>query len=243
MTVTLKKKPLHVCIALPSYTGQVWASTMQSIVSDVMLLASKGIRCTMNVKTGNADIADCRAMLVAEFLAGEEFTHLLFVDWDVTWPQGGLPRLLSHNVDMVCGLYPKRSDPVTFDFRSEFERGADMQFQLTDKGLMEVWGVPAGFLLVKREALEKMAEAYEALSFKVEHKHIAVTKAWDLFETYRLEDGAKIGEDYAFCQRWRDIGGKVYIDPGIPMGHIGYKVFQGSLGHTLEATTEKDEAA
>lgn len=244
MTVTLKRKPVHVMIALPCYTGQVWASTMQSIMADVLLLGSKGVRCSLNVKTGNADIADCRAMLVAEFLHNPEFTHLLFVDHDVTWPQGGMARLLSHEKDMVCGLYPKRSDPLTFDFRSEFDKGDDMKFTLTDTGLMEVWGVPSGFLMIRRAALERMVKHYDHLSFPCKHKYLEVETAWDLFETYRMEDGVKLGEDYSFCQRWRDIGGQVYIDPGIPMGHIGYKVFAGALGHTIEPEqTETEEAA
>lgn len=228
----MKKQPIHVCIAMPAYTGQVFASTMTALVADVVQLGQRGVLVSMNLKTGNADIADCRAMIVAEFLANKAFTHLVMIDSDVTWAPGSLPRLLGHDVDFVCGMYPKRSDPITFDFRSEHDKGRDATFDLDENGLMEVWGVPAGFICMKRRMLEKMAAAYENLAFTVDQKISPCGKAWDLFDAYRLE-GTKLGEDYAFCQRWRDIGGKVLIDPAIMMGHLGYKLFAGQLGQCI----------
>lgn len=233
MAVTLKKKPMHLCIAFPAYTGQVFASTMMAVVNDVVALATRGVMVSTIVKTGNADIADCRAMIVAEFLANENFTHLMMIDSDVTWQAGSIPRLLSHDVDFVCGLYPKRSDPITFDFRSDHAKGEEMSFTLDDKGLMEVAGVPAGFMVMKRSMLEKMRDAYENLAFSIDEKISGCGKAWDLFDAYRVE-GTKLGEDYGFCQRWRDIGGKVLVDPSIVMGHLGYKLFVGQLGHVAE---------
>jgi hypothetical protein len=238
MAVTLKKKPPHVCISLPAYTGQVFCSTMTSIISDIMEFAKLGVRVSMNVKTGNAMIADCRAMIVAEFLENEDFTHLVMIDSDVCWAPGSLVRLISHDVDFVCGLYPKRSDPITFDFRSAHAKGEDATFTLDDKGLMEAHGVPAGFICMKRSMLEKMRDAFESLAFQCDPKHLKSGKSWALFDPYRMEDGSKLGEDYAFCQRWRDIGGKVLIDPSIRMGHIGYKVFIGELGHMEETQSE-----
>jgi hypothetical protein len=44
-----------------------------------------------------------------------------------------------------------------------------------------------------------------------------------------------MGEDYAFCRRWTDMGGKVWVNPEIKMGHVGYKTFQGHLGDWLRS--------
>ena len=30
------------------------------------------------------------------------------------------------------------------------------------------------------------------------------------------------GEDLAFCKRFTDIGGKIYADPAVQLGHIGH---------------------
>lgn len=241
MAIVLKKKPVHLCIAFPAYTGQVYASTMMAVVGDVVQLSQRGVMVSTILKTGNADIADCRALIVAEFLANPEFTHLMMIDSDVTWVPGAIPRLLSHDVDFVAGLYPKRSDPITFDFRSEHDKGAEISVTLDDKGLMEVWGVPAGFMMMKRGMLEKMRDHYSGLAFDVDSRVSPCGKAWDLFDAYRV-GGAKLGEDYGFCQRWRDIGGRVLVDPAITMGHMGYKLFTGTLGHVTEPEEEQEAA-
>ena len=35
------------------------------------------------------------------------------------------------------------------------------------------------------------------------------------------EDNKNYGEDNSFCKRWRDIGGKIWVDPKMSIGHIG----------------------
>jgi hypothetical protein len=52
-----------------------------------------------------------------------------------------------------------------------------------------------------------------------------------------------LSEDYAFCQRWRDIGGKVYLDVNIPMGHVGPKMYHGCLGEWAKPQYQLKENA
>lgn len=35
-----------------------------------------------------------------------------------------------------------------------------------------------------------------------------------------------LSEDYTFTQRWRDVGGKIILDPSIRLGHVGRKIFR-----------------
>ena len=68
-------------------------------------------------------------------------------------------------------------------------------------------------------------QEFAKLKFKTNGEMVA----WDIFD--RLRDGdLRYSEDYSFCERWRAMGGKVWIDPSIQMGHVGLKVFQGSFG-------------
>ena len=63
----------------------------------------------------------------------------------------------------------------------------------------------------------------------------------DVFSRFKIPGThRKLGEDYAFCQRWLDIGGKVYLDAGFHMAHIGLKAFVGRFG---EFVNVKDKAA
>ena len=36
-------------------------------------------------------------------------------------------------------------------------------------------------------------------------------------------------EDYGFCNLWRSLGGKIYIDPTIQLQHFGSVAYEGSL--------------
>ena len=76
-----------------------------------------------------------------------------------------------------------------------------------------------------------MVEQYPDSEFYVENA--PGEKAWALFADYRI-GRHKMGEDYAFCRRWTDMGGKVLIDPEISMGHVGYKTFHGHIGNWLK---------
>jgi hypothetical protein len=42
-----------------------------------------------------------------------------------------------------------------------------------------------------------------------------------------------LSEDYAFCRRWRDIGGKVHVDMQSDLGHLGQHVFRGNLAESI----------
>jgi hypothetical protein len=44
-----------------------------------------------------------------------------------------------------------------------------------------------------------------------------------------------LSEDYAFCRRWQQIGGKIYADVQTTLGHVGNLPFVGCLEERLKA--------
>ena len=218
----------HVWIAIPAYTGTIHLATMRSIISDLLLLAERGDKVTIFDESGNAMIGDCRGLIVAKFLEGDG-THLVFVDSDVSWAAGSILRLVDAPVDFVAGLYPQRRDPI--DFCCQWD-SSKREIELSEDGLIEVLGVPAGFMCLSRAMLERMTAQYADTQFYC--KVAPNETAHDLFGPYRI-GRTKFGEDYSFCKRWRDLGGKVWVDPEIRMGHCGYKTFIGHVGEWLKA--------
>jgi hypothetical protein len=221
----------HVWIAIPAYTGTIHLATMRSIISDLLLLADRGDRVTIFDESGNAMIGDCRGLIVSKFLDGDG-THLVFVDSDVSWGAGSLLSLVDRGVDFVAGLYPQRRDPL--DFCCQWLPKPELELE---DGLIEVAGVPAGFMCLGRAMLEKMVAHYADTQFYC--SQAPDNTAYDLFGPYRV-GRTKFGEDYSFCRRWRDLGGKIWIDPEIRMGHCGYKTFVGQVGEWLQS--ERTEA-
>jgi len=213
-------------IAIPAYTGQIHLGTMRSLMTDILQLQHRGDAFMVHDECGNALIADARAVIVAEFLASD-CDKLVFVDSDVCWEAGALVRLLDRKEDFVAGIYPQRKDPINYCVK-----WLDKPELHAVNGLLEVAGVPAGFMCLSRDMLEKMVEQYPDSEFYCETA--PDKKAWALFADYRIGKH-KMGEDYAFCKRWTDMGGKVWIDPEIKMGHVGYKTFQGHIGDWLKS--------
>lgn len=207
---------------------------MRSVFDDMLGIANRGWHITLVDETGNSMISHGRDLLCAKFLGDETATDLLFIDTDVTWEQGALVRLMEHPVELVAGIYPKRSDPLGFHARylDNPEIWAD-----PETGLIEVKGVPAGFLRITRTCLEKMVAGYPQQRFADYNAPTGYGHA--LFENIHEGDDF-FGEDYSFCERFRRIGGRCWVDPEISMGHIGQKTFKGSFGEWLRSRIKGD---
>lgn len=222
----------HVMIGIPAYTGMIHIPTMRALMADTLDLARAGFAVTLNDDCGSTYLNDARADMVAEFLASPA-TDLFFIDWDVTWPVGAMRRILSHPVDVVGGIYPLRTDPVTFTVRTAEESVYPVD-QKT--GLISVMGLHTGFLRITRAAAEKMVAHY-ADTLTTSRRGAQIV---DLFEPYRIPGTRrKLGDDYSFCQRWLDMGGQCWLDAGFSMGHIGLKMWTGQFGAFVPAETKE----
>jgi len=136
--------------------------------------------------------------------------YLLFIDSDMEFPSWGLERLLSHNKDIVGGLYYKKGNPhspLVYEFNKKTWGHRCIQNPPTE--LSEVDGIGTGFLLIKTEVLRKLFEKKR------------VKKDGFPFNFIQKPDGNDIGEDLAFCLRARKLGYKIWCDPSIPLNHIG----------------------
>lgn len=224
-----KRAQRHIWIAIPAYTGQVHLGTMRSIIADLLAFADRGDKVTIFDESGNAMIADCRGLIVAKFLASDG-TDLIFVDSDVCWEAGALLKLVDYPVDFAAAIYPQRRDPIDYCVQWLPDRPELRADPAT--GLLEVGGVPAGCMKLSRAMLEQMTAHYSDTVFFCEQA--PNKEAWGLFDPWRIGK-IKFGEDYSFCRRWREIGGKVWVAPDLILGHVGFKTFMGSLGAHLKA--------
>lgn len=215
----------HIMIAIPAYTGVVHMGTMRSLLNDTIELIKRGDRFTLVDDIGNALIADSRGVIATRFWESD-CDELIFIDSDVTWEAGALLKLVDAPVDLVAGIYPGRRDPITYQlhYLDKKELWADPA-----TGLLEVKSVPTGFMKISRNCIERMIAEYPERHFYTAERD---KQFYPLFD-HVCEDGYKWGEDYSFCIRWRKIGGQVWVDPEIEMGHVGYKIFQGNLGNYL----------
>lgn len=225
---------MKVFLAMPSFTGRPDIETQMSVVHGVSELKASGIDVLFKPFCGNSIIPVVRNAIVTQFLQSD-CTDLIMLDDDIAWEDGALKRLLSHPVDLVGGVYPKRQDKLEFPVKRL--RGAPVDMAT---GLMEVRGLPGGFLRMTRQCLDSMCEHYKHLRYydRGVPGGVSVALFWnELWPGIDKDSPENMpepwGEDFTFCQRWRDMGGKVYLDTLISFRHIGRKAYDGCYASTM----------
>jgi len=253
MTEAVSANQVNLVVATPCFGGQIsvlYAASLFKLVS----LARKyqGFNVKVVFRDGDALITRARSSLVAQFLEDETATHLLFLDADIGFEPEQVVRLIECGAEMCAAVYPvKRID--WSKVRSSIEKARpspaaslNYVFEVDDpdaviekSGFVKVRYAGTGFLMIRREALEKMCANYPQLQFKRDHSVEAATesdKRFALFESMIAEDGTYLSEDFAFCKRWTDIGGEIWADLNSKLAHVGPMTFRGDLSSQFAAT-------
>lgn len=152
------------------------------------------------------DVAGGRNTLVKRALeVGSEW--VLFLDDDMSFPPNLLFDLLAHEKDVVSALYVQRAGehgPIAFSHRDESNlyHRIDLK-QLPAEGLLKVRAVGAGALLVR-------TEVFDAIDSE---------PTWFRYGRVDGEDW-DAAEDIIFCEKAQKAGFEVFVDLGLPVGHM-----------------------
>ena len=101
--------------------------------------------------------------------------------------------------------------------------------------LIEVENVATGFMLIEREVIEKMHNSYSSTKYNEDSNFLDENEnhfSYALFDC-GVVNGKYLSEDWLFCDRWKKIGGSLWIDITINLNHTGIEDFQGSLLSSL----------
>lgn len=212
--------------------GGIKSACHQSLVATYRLLNDAKIPYDEHLVENCPYLSVARATLAAMFLADEEATDHFFIDSDVGFDPSGVVRILERPESIVAGIYPlKRLFPVGYPVELRTEDGTPMGRD----GLIEANFLPTGFMRVKREVYGRLIQNYPELKYEenvVEVRGSGVRAAYDLFGMGSFGQKFRT-EDYAFCQRWRDIGGTLWVYPNIDFKHVGQHAFKGNLHEYL----------
>lgn len=222
--------PSVVMLATPSFSGSCSVEYVMSLSATQAMLSSSNIDCVLSILSRNPYLAEVRNILASRALVEPSVTDLFFLDDDIGWPPQKVLEFIQRPEDVIAGVYPKKKDgggwPCTLDQKD----GRPIEVN----GLYLASMIPAGFLRIKRSALEKMAAGSQ------EYKDSQTgERVWSFFEAKTVADASQAlfwGEDYWFSHCWRAIGGECWVDPEIDFSHVGSKVYSGNLGEAIRAT-------
>lgn len=207
-----------VLLATTSY-GSPSPSYTYSIARSREALTQAGVNSAYLLLVGHCHVDDARNAVVRNFLESD-CTELLFLDADVSWEPEGIVQICQRDLDLVGGVYPYRRESDNMPVRI-------LNTCLPDEsGLLEVEGLPTGFMKIKRHVLEKVATQSKVYLDKEDDTP-------QVFERITGDDKTRWGGDISFCNKWRALGGKLYADTEIRLGHSATVIYRDSLGANL----------
>ena len=204
-----------VFIASPVYDGRVDAKFSLAILETFAVLSSNSIQTQMYFDAGGTLLVSSRNRIMDAFLRSD-CTHILCVDSDLAWRGADVIRALQADVDFVAGVYPSRKNKG-FIFTPTLNPDKTLR---ASKGMLEMEGVPAGFMLLTRDCVEGVRRAHPQREYMDRSPGESEKPLFSFFNT-EIIDGVFWGEDYVFCRLARDAGFTIYVIPDIIFDHAG----------------------
>ena len=96
---------------------------------------------------------------------------------------------------------------------------------------MEIDRAPTGFMMIKRQVFEIMQKKMPELKYKMMRSmngELKERELWGFFDLRKTPEGGRVGEDYAFCDRWKACGGRIFASVLDKMAHIGNHSYEGA---------------
>jgi hypothetical protein len=243
----------RIFIATPCYGGQLTEAYFRSTIRLLTFCNQHQIPIAFGTIANESLVTRARNVLVAYFLQSD-FTRLMFIDADIEFQVEDVIKLIAHNKDVAVGAYPKKGvnwqriresvkqTDQPFDDKAIASFGSDyaINFKFINReskqiaienGLIRLHDGATGFMMIKREVIDKMITAYPELKYNNDlntppelNPHF-----YAFFDTMiDPKDKRYLSEDYTFSRRWQDIGGEIWLDPSISLNHYGSFNFQGN---------------
>jgi hypothetical protein len=220
---------MKLVIATPFYSVSAFSPYISSLVKTISLLNKLGIEFDYWDLSGDAYVDRARNTIANKFMESDA-THMIFIDSDMAWDLEGFGNLLKADVDVVGAGYPCKNQ---WDFYScVLNVNEDQTPKVNAQGLISAWGVPTGFMKIRREVFLKLAEKmpenfYEG---KPMEEGSSPVKVFNFFGRI-----PPMGEDISFCRRWASIGGELWVEPRVTITHFGIKGWEGNYDKFLKA--------
>jgi hypothetical protein len=240
---------MKIMLATPMYGGTAHGGYVCAVASLFAICTVNKIDIALEYMTHESLIPRARNMLVKMFMSNPDYTHMLFIDADIRFNPYDILKLLELDKDIIglpyakklldWNLIQKQAQSAEGRISAELLQKCGLSYivrcppgQDPTSPIYEAQEIGTGIMMIKREVIEKMIVAYPDLyaysddTSKYREDDMEGRKYYLFFETMLDENKRYLSEDYAFCKRWRDIGGKVHIYLPVNTTHFGSYAYE-----------------
>jgi hypothetical protein len=226
------KKKVVFCIPTLSKPYQV---CLDSLAASIPLITAAGWDEGAVYQIGCPYVSAARSMMLRKALDAKA-TVIVFIDHDLSWRPADLLQLIETEGDVVAGTYRFKGEPA--EYMGAIYPGPDGTPIVRADGCIKAHSVPAGFLKITREGVNKFIRAFPELIYGEPCAPMV-----DLFN-HGVHNGVWYGEDYAFCRNWIEKCGEIWLVPDLDVTHhLPDKAFPGNFHQFLlrqEGGSESD---
>jgi hypothetical protein len=219
-----------VYIGIPA-GGSIMVNTVISLLATQNEFRDLGWpKPTIYFRVGDSDLCRARNAIIGKFLESD-CTDLMLIDSDISWPIGAISTLVECEKDFVAASYRGRTDDKDIYFVLWPDKKEMWTSPRTGTPLLKVDGVTIGFCRLTRACVEKMVDS---LNGDFTFDPLCPDEKIPWLIDFERGNGVRYEEGYSLCRKWRNLGGDVWVDPMINLGHMGPKVFEGNLIEFLD---------
>jgi len=251
MSQSSSVKDAYIMLCTPCYGGLMHEAYFHSVIKLLQEAKEKEYKIHINTMGNESLITRARNTMVSQFMDNEYCTHLLFIDADIAFKPTLVTKLLEFNKDVVAAIYPRKT--IEWQNLKYYARDGELDsmeqkllgynLNLTnplevnvDNGFTEVLDAATGFMLIKKDVFVKMREAYPELKYTsdqiINNQQYSSDWCYSFFDCIiDPKSNRYLSEDYTFCRRWQQIGGKIYAEIVSPLIHYGTYGFKGNVSH------------
>ena len=236
-------------LSTPCYGGMCLQKYAESILNLQILSSQNGVQLYIDTLENESLVQRARNVAVGRFMQKSTAEYFMFIDADVHFEPQSVMRLLASGHELSVACYPKKFvdwNQAATAVKNGDERNMAMlssslvvnfgaqKIQVVN-GFAPVLDGPTGFMLIKRCVFEKMEKQYPELNCVNDHQNRDFDTYNAVFDCMIDPDTRRyLSEDYAFCRRWQQMGGKIYADTSTTLGHVGNLPFSGQLSERLK---------
>lgn len=210
-----------VLVATPSYDGTVDVWYASALHQTTILGLENEVYFHPVFMSYDALIQRARNDLVA-LAVEQEFDGILWIDADMEWAPVWAVAVALSNKDVIgLPVIKKSLNEESYNVKCSLDK-----LVLNDEGLISVDSIGTGFLYMSREAFMYLWDNSE------KYVHNGQEKRW-IFDV-RIQDGDIISEDVLMCQKLREGGFEILIDPSKTCNHVGTLKFTGNFGSFMQ---------
>ena len=237
-------------LSTPCYGGLCLEPYLTSILRLQILMIQKGHQLMIDTTENESLVHRARNVSVGRFMQKTDADYFMFIDADVHFDPESVLRLLESGHDISVACYPKKCvmweqakncvkngdtrDPAKMASSLVINFGAANRPVVN--GFIEILDGPTGFMMIKRDVFKNLEEKFPELWCKNDHQNRDFDDYHACFDCM-IDPQTKryLSEDYAFCRRYQQMGGRIFADINTTLGHVGNLPFSACLNDRLKA--------